>query len=312
MTRAAPFKSAGRSLVGALPLSAQRRVRAALGYAAPRPTVRATLETIDGELARATELFAVSEDAAWAFLDTVELAVPPGRPDDPFSDAYREWVWDAYRAISGRDSYSVVNESSPFDLPAAISKPYPFSTGSPLTVGKDLAARGHVLRCLGDGGGGAVRPPARVVEFGPGWGNLTADLVATGYAVTAVEVDSQFCELLQARCPDPANLTIAHTDMLAFEGGEPFDAAGHAAPVAPRGAGRRRRRVRLRAGAADALPVGAAPRRAVGLVLAHLRLAGARVRPGLLRRRAGPDRLAGHVPPGRAEARRGRRPGGPR
>jgi SAM-dependent methyltransferase len=91
-------------------------------------------------------------------------------------------------------------------------------------VGEDLEARGHVLRCLGQGVAG-LAPPARLVEFGPGWGNLTGELLATGYEVTAVDTDERFCELLGARHGHFEGLRVVHADMLDFEPDVPLDAA---------------------------------------------------------------------------------------
>ncbi len=65
----------------------------------------------------------------------------------------------------------------------------------------------------------------RIVEFGPGWGNLTADLVATGLDVTAVELDEKFCTLIGRRCDGPGRITVVQADMLGFIAEEPFDAA---------------------------------------------------------------------------------------
>ena len=91
-------------------------------------------------------------------------------------------------------------------------------------VGRDLVARGHLLDCLAD----VVPPgsaPRHVIEFGPGWGNLTSDLVATGLDVTAVELDEKFCRLITQRCDGPGRVTVVPGDMLAFAGEERFDAA---------------------------------------------------------------------------------------
>ena len=80
------------------------------------------------------------------------------------------------------------------------------------------------MRCIGDSSLG-LSPPARIVEFGPGWGNLTNDLASTGFKVTAVEVDEQFCSLVRERCSAPENLTVVQGDMLAFIPQDPYDAA---------------------------------------------------------------------------------------
>lgn len=191
--------------------------------AARRPGPRAIpLERLDAELAVAADLFGRSEDEARDFLSRFTLAPPPGRPADPFSASYAEWTWSLYRQISGRPGYALANESSPIDVEQALARPFPYATGSPSVVGEDLEARGFVLRCLAAAG---VAPPARVVEFGPGWGNLTADLVATGYRVTGVEVDPGFCALLEGRRTTGGTLEVANTDMLSFRPDEPFDAA---------------------------------------------------------------------------------------
>ena len=105
-------------------------------------------------------LFAKSEDEARDYLAHLELQVPDDQPDDPFSAAYREWTWRLYRGISGRADYSPANEDSPFDLERAIVRPFPFETGSARVVGDDLAARGHMLRCLGEDALGLARPHA--------------------------------------------------------------------------------------------------------------------------------------------------------
>jgi SAM-dependent methyltransferase len=211
----------GGRAVDALPPPLRGRLRAALGRPGPR---QVPLERLDGELARATELMADAPDEARALLEGFALAVPTAPPDDPFSPAYREWTWDLYRRVSGRAVYDTSHESSPFDLPAALARPFPYQSGSLALVGRDLVARGHLLDCLADAmpARAAVR---RVVEFGPGWGNLTGDMLATGLDVTAVELDEKFCTLIGERHQGPGRLTVVQGDMLGFRAEEPFDAA---------------------------------------------------------------------------------------
>ncbi len=210
----------GGRAVDALPPGLRRRVRAALGRPGPRPVA---LDDLDAVLARATTLMGSDADRARALLDGFVLALPTPPPDDPFSEAYREWTWELYRDISGRAGYDTVNEASPFDLPAALARPFPYQSGSLALVGRDLVARGHLLDCLAE-----VMPPGAaggVVEFGPGWGNLTQDMVATGLDVTAVELDKKFCRLIEDRCQGPGRVSVVQGDMLTFTAPEPFDAA---------------------------------------------------------------------------------------
>jgi SAM-dependent methyltransferase len=216
---------AGRG-VDALPPALARRVRSLAG----RPGQREIgFDALDAELDRATALMGTSPERAQALLGGFEVRLPAPPPPDPFSDAYRTWTWDLYRRISGRSDYDTAHEASPFDLGRALTRPFPYESGSLRMVGRDLLARGHVLATLAEAlpavnGPSSARP--RVVEFGAGWGNLTADLVATGIDVTAVELDPKFCTLIGQRCADgPGELTVQHGDMLGFATDEPFDAA---------------------------------------------------------------------------------------
>ncbi len=184
-----------------------------------RPSRVVTLDDLDRELEEAARLFAVSEDAAREYLRGITLAVPEDHPEDPFSSEYESWVWDLYHRVSGRAEYSIANEASPFDLEEAVGAPYPYSTGSTTVVGEELVARGFIISTLG------ISPPARLVEFGSGWGNLTNDLTQMGFEMTAVEVEERFCTLTERRSRQPERLHVVHGGMLEFEPSTPFDAA---------------------------------------------------------------------------------------
>ena len=184
-----------------------------------RPARTVELGDLDDLLAEAARLFEVSEDEARQFLRGFSLAPPPGRPDDPFSAEYAEWVFALYRAVSGRPAYSTDNEHSPFDVAQALVRPYPHSTGSATVLGEELMARGFIIKALD------LAPPARLVEFGSGWGNLTLDLARLGFEVTAVEIEPRFCELIAARARDLPGLSVVESGMLEFGAEEPFDAA---------------------------------------------------------------------------------------
>ncbi len=212
-------RAAGAKAVDALPPAVGGRVRRALG----RPGLKTVaLFEFDREFRDIAALFESDPDGARSRLEHTVVTVPGVPPPNPFSDEYRAWTWELYRHISGRESYDVANESSPFDLEAATACPFPYATGSARTVGRDLIARGHVLRTIGEMGLGAG---SRAVEFGPGWGNLTADLTASGIDVTAVEVDDDFRTLLRRRYAGPGRLEIAALDMLAFAADVPYDVA---------------------------------------------------------------------------------------
>jgi 16S rRNA (adenine1518-N6/adenine1519-N6)-dimethyltransferase len=62
-----------------------------------------------------------------------------------------------------------------------------------------------------------VRPGERIVEVGPGIGILTAQLLAAGAAVTAIELDARLAEHLRARFGDARDLTLVEADFLDVE-----------------------------------------------------------------------------------------------
>jgi 2-polyprenyl-3-methyl-5-hydroxy-6-metoxy-1,4-benzoquinol methylase len=211
----------------------RRRAKSALKAVVPSDVRRYLRETVararvrrlhsvselDAELARVEREFAVSEDAGRRALASFCLVPPRDLPSDPYSVEYRDAQFALYRQISGRGSYDVQNELSPFDLPQALRSPFPYQTGSPAVVGEQLIAQGFIFRSM------PLPPPGHVLEFGPGWGNTTLNFLQLGYRVTAVEIDPKFVELVRARCAQfSEHLTVVQGDMLSFRSRQPFDA----------------------------------------------------------------------------------------
>ncbi len=178
----------------------------------------ATLDELDAELDKAEVMFRASEDETRAFLSSFELA-PPDLPADPYSDAYREAQWDLYRRVSGRAGYSLGNEHTPVEWERALVRPFPYSTGSPTVVGDQLIAYGYIIKTLN------LTPPARLVEFGAGWGNVTIALATMGVDVTVVEAEPDFAKLLEVRTRHLDNVRIVTGDMLSFEPEGRYDGA---------------------------------------------------------------------------------------
>ena len=160
-----------------------------------------------------------TDDELRAVLSSFRME-PQSQPGlDPFSSAYREQQMELYRWIAGRQ-YALASEATPFDVEYAVQSPVPYSTGSCQTAGDHLVAVGEFLRHM------RLHPGARVLEFGPGWGNLTLVLAALGYKVTCVDIESRFCDLIQRRA-DRLGLTldVINADF-SWAGGvtQPFDA----------------------------------------------------------------------------------------
>lgn len=205
------IREAKGALKARMPSRVWRAVRERLG----QRTMPVTLATLDAKLAQCAEVFARSHDEGLKLirgfhleLAGVELA------SDPSSPAYRDAQLALFEKISGRP-YSTALEHTPVNLEAA---PYPYFTGSTDQVGDQLIAIGHLIKSLGP-----MAPPARVVEFGPGWGNTTLALAQMGFAVTAVDVNPEFLELIRRRV-GALQVELVRSDMLSFTPREPVDA----------------------------------------------------------------------------------------
>ena len=210
-----PWRNIALEAGGLIPDSARHRVS----------RVRRRVETIttdselDERIQRATEMFVTSDDEARRYLGSFEMQRPIAPNDDPFSARYISAEWDLYRRISQRDQYEVSNESMDLDIESALVMPYPYSTGSPVQVADQLGACSFIIRSLG------LERSMQVVEFGPGWANLTLQFAMMGIDTTAVEVEPRFAELLRGRGSGNTHLDVVVCDMLDFEPPHQYDAA---------------------------------------------------------------------------------------
>lgn len=146
--------------------------------------------------------------------------VPKKASADPFSAEYGLAQMDLYHHIAGR-RYQTDNEATVFDVDLIERRPFPYSTGSMRIVGDQLLSIGSLLRRV------KVPPGARILEFGPGWGNTTMALAQSGFSVTAVDIEPRFCELLSRRAVNlGVKVDVVNADFFWAESVEsPYDAA---------------------------------------------------------------------------------------
>ncbi|MDQ2804605.1 MAG: class I SAM-dependent methyltransferase [Pseudomonadota bacterium] len=243
-----------------------------------------------------------SDDAMRRMFGTFRMDFSNELPSDPFSSEYRHFQAAIHERITGR-RYAVENERSVFDAASMWRRPFPFYTGSCLTAGHHLTAIGFLLRHLDLPAG------ARVLEFGPGWGNTTLALALLGMHVTAVEIAPSFCEVIRTRAAqDGLAIEVIESDFFWAETvTEPYDAviffecfhhcddhvrllrALHGA-VKPEGT------VYFASEPITPdypIPWGRADGRRVALGDAELRLVGTRLQRGVFPPRHGEDRLVG-------------------
>jgi protein-L-isoaspartate O-methyltransferase len=179
-----------------------------------------TLDALDAKLAECEAAGRISDDALRQVFTTFQMDISTQVPPDPFSPAYRDFQMAAYRRISGHD-YTPRNEVSTFDVASADRRPFPFCTNSCQTAGRFTMGMGFLVHMLDLPAG------ARVVEFGPGWGNTTTAMAMTGLDVTAVDIEPNFCELLRRRARRlDLDITVVNADFMWAETvSTPFDAA---------------------------------------------------------------------------------------
>jgi SAM-dependent methyltransferase len=198
-----------------------RGLRRTLARLRGSPGVRyiSTRAELDGVIEHARQQSLISDDHLRRALASFHFVADRALPDDPFSAEYHHAQMCLYAEIAGRDGYSVANEASVFDLESAKHVPFPYATRSAATVGDQLIAQGFLIRTM------ALPPGARILEFGPGWGNTTVHLAQMGYHVTAVDVEQAFLDLIRYRTRElPEQVLLVRSDMLEYSAEEKFDA----------------------------------------------------------------------------------------
>ena len=178
------------------------------------------LTDLDAELLEVDKAFAISDEEGRRRLAGFEYVFKDHFPPDPYSKEYEAAQRQVYYALTGRSSYSPdTGEYVEFDFEQVMREPFPYSTRSPSVVGEQLIAQGFLIRAMN------LPPAAKIVEFGPGWGNTTLHLAQMGYRVTAVEVGTNFVELIRQRASAlGVKVELINQDMATFQSAEQYDA----------------------------------------------------------------------------------------
>jgi 2-polyprenyl-3-methyl-5-hydroxy-6-metoxy-1,4-benzoquinol methylase len=140
-------------------------------------------------------------------------------PIDPFGFEYKAQQFSLYKRLAGKN-YSPANEKSEFDVDKFSVSPFPFCHGSSSIVGDQLMAIGFIIKLL------KLPAGARILEFGPGWGNITLLLAKMGYKVTAVDIEPNFIKLIEKRAAmEKLNVELVFDDFSYINKvTDPFDA----------------------------------------------------------------------------------------
>ncbi|UPG72881.1 class I SAM-dependent methyltransferase [Roseomonas gilardii subsp. gilardii] len=177
-----------------------------------------TLDALDAKLQECQAALQISDDALRQVFSTFQFDISRQGPADPFSESYLGWQMGLYEFIAGR-SYSVRNEESVFDVNAARLRPFPYTSGAAV-AGKHLSAIAFLLMGID------LKPGARILDVGPGWGNTTMALAQLGFQVTALDIEPRFCALIEARAKNlELDVEVINDDFLWVErSGRQFDA----------------------------------------------------------------------------------------
>lgn len=167
------------------------------------------------------EGYKVSHDEAYKRFSQSQLAPPDDLPADPFSPEYRERYLQLYKRIASRDDYDVQNERSQFDVDSLTYRPFPYFTKSLKLASVHYGLMSKLFEVLD------VKPSAKILECGFGWGNTTLALAMLGHDVTALDIEERYCEVVRRRADmlHVDNIELVNSDFLWVETTEKkFDA----------------------------------------------------------------------------------------
>ncbi|SNX29603.1 Methyltransferase domain-containing protein [Polynucleobacter meluiroseus] len=134
----------------------------------------------------------LSEDAIKELLGVYYSDIP-FLPKDAHSSSYEEAQWNFFLSLTKNSSYNLENEGGGLDFKDIKDNFYPFNTQSSSEVGKSFIAQGFALSSMN------LRPNSKILEFGPGWGNLSVSLAMMGHDVTVIEANKEFIDLIDFR-----------------------------------------------------------------------------------------------------------------
>jgi SAM-dependent methyltransferase len=176
------------------------------------------LAELDCAIAWADAARSISDDA---LRERFDFSFDPGDlhlPSDPDCLAYRQAQMALYRAISGRANYDPNLDEQTQLAATDMTHPYPYSTQSFTTVGDQLMSVGYLIRAMG------LRPGGSILEFGPGFGMCTLELIQMGYDVTAVDINPKFLNLIAERARRLGkHVSLVCAEMLQYRPARRFD-----------------------------------------------------------------------------------------
>lgn len=111
---------------------------------------------------------------------------------DPDSDAWRAQQLDLWSRITGRADYDPLRDEDTPEISRmdAVLRPSFYHTRETAIVGDHLIAMGQLLKRAD------LRPGARVLEYGAGFGQIALAFARTGVKAETVDVNPAFCAVV--------------------------------------------------------------------------------------------------------------------
>lgn len=117
----------------------------------------------------------------------------PPPPADPFSAAYRAYVLDVWRAVSGRANYTPeVDEHCPLDISLA-NRPAVYRSASSSQLGGFLEGAGLILQKLD------LKPGHSFLEYGSGEGQIALHLARMGVDVSLIDIEPAYLQMIEVQ-----------------------------------------------------------------------------------------------------------------
>ena len=136
---------------------------------------------------------------------------------DPFSEEYVGQQVELYREMSGRELDQLSNEHTVLDVGKHVAAINPYDHGAPGGLSQHIERLSRAIRF------GAPQRGARLLDMGCGWG-LSSEVAAyCGLAVTAIDVNPDFVDLVNRRAERLNNNIVArHGTFDTFESDDRF------------------------------------------------------------------------------------------
>jgi SAM-dependent methyltransferase len=143
---------------------------------------------------------------------------------DPFSEAYRQAQLALYCLLSGRQHYDAPSAEA-YAIPVGKyvdPTPYPFSSRDGGLIGSHLVAVGHIMQTIWQL---RPQPGLTMLEYGCGTGVTTVLLAASGYEMTAVDINPDMLKVVETIARERRLSLRTHCDEFGAvpEEGERFD-----------------------------------------------------------------------------------------